>query len=105
MEAFLGRLEEQANWALQLSPGEQQRLAFARALLLRPSWLFLDEATSALDEDSEAILYALILETLRGCAVISVAHRRSIARFHDRQLAFSRGANLPTVLIAEVPPV
>ncbi|MGO8952788.1 MAG: ABC transporter ATP-binding protein/permease [Rhodomicrobium sp.] len=104
MEAFLGRLEEQANWALQLSPGEQQRLAFARALLLRPSWLFLDEATSALDEDSEAILYALILETLRGCAVISVAHRRSIARFHDRQLAFSRGANLPTVLIAEVPP-
>ncbi len=90
MEAFASRLEEQENWAMQLSPGEQQRLAFARALLLRPRWLFLDEATSALDEDSEAALYALTLETLQGCAVISVAHRRSLARFHDRQIVFSK---------------
>ncbi len=92
MAAFAGRLEEQANWALQLSPGEQQRMAFARALLLRPRWLFLDEATSALDEDSEAMLYAMILGKLEGCGIISVAHRRSLARYHDRQLVFSRQA-------------
>ena len=50
---FFERLDESANWALLLSPGEQQRLAFARALLQRPDWLFLDEATAALDEASE----------------------------------------------------
>ncbi len=42
-----GRLDEAAHWALQLSPGEQQRIAFARALVQKPEWLFLDEATSA----------------------------------------------------------
>ena len=38
------------HWALMLSPGEQQRVAFARAFLHKPQWLFLDEATSSLDE-------------------------------------------------------
>jgi ABC-type uncharacterized transport system fused permease/ATPase subunit len=45
-----GRLDEAGHWALQLSPGEQQRIAFARALVQKPDWLFLDEATSAVDE-------------------------------------------------------
>ncbi len=100
MAAFGGRLEEHANWAMQLSPGEQQRMAFVRALLLRPHWLFLDEATSALDEDSEAMLYTAILESLDGCAVISIAHRRSLARFHDRQIVFSKHAGIHSAQIA-----
>jgi putative ATP-binding cassette transporter len=95
LQAYTGRLEEEANWALKLSPGEQQRVAFARVLLSRPRWLFLDEATSALDEDSEAVLYATIFERLPGCAVISVAHRRSLARFHDSQIVFAKQAGLP----------
>ena len=90
LEAFAARLQEESNWALQLSPGEQQRIAFARALLLRPHWLFLDEATSALDEESEAMLYGLILKTVRNCAVISVAHRKSLTRFHDQQIVFTK---------------
>src|SRR5215469_1287289 len=88
------RLEEKENWALQLSLGEQQRIAFARALLLRPQWLFLDEATSALDEEAEAVLYGLILESMKYCSIISVAHRSSLARFHGHQLVFSKGADL-----------
>jgi putative ATP-binding cassette transporter len=48
------KLDENGNWAMALSPGEQQRLAFARALLFGPNWLFLDEASSALDEATEA---------------------------------------------------
>jgi putative ATP-binding cassette transporter len=53
LSSLAGRLDEAAHWALQLSPGEQQRIAFAR----RGSspWLFLDEATSAVDEASECV--------------------------------------------------
>jgi putative ATP-binding cassette transporter len=80
------RLDEAANWALLLSPGEQQRLAFARALLQQPNWLFLDEATSALDEASEARLYRLLAERLPHATVVSVGHRSTLAAFHEHQL-------------------
>ncbi|HTO07409.1 MAG TPA: ATP-binding cassette domain-containing protein, partial [Myxococcota bacterium] len=75
----------------RLSPGEQQRLAFARALLHAPSWLFLDEASSALDAETETTLYALLEQELPQTTWISIGHRVSIERFHRRRLAFSRG--------------
>lgn len=80
------RLHETANWSLVLSPGEQQRLSFARALLIRPNWLFLDEATSALDEGTETLLYGLVAERLPGTTLISIAHKPSVERFHERRL-------------------
>jgi putative ATP-binding cassette transporter len=86
---LVDRLDEERHWAQQLSPGEQQRLAFARALLLRPNWLFLDEATSALDEMSETALYRLVAR-LPGTALISIAHRPAVAAFHDRRLDLSK---------------
>ena len=49
-------LERVENWAQVLSGGEQQRLAFARALLNKPDWLFLDEATASLPEDAQEAL-------------------------------------------------
>ena len=72
------RLDETANWSLALSGGEQQRLAFARALLYRPDWLLLDEASSALDVAAERRMYRLLAERLPGAAVISVAHRPEV---------------------------
>jgi vitamin B12/bleomycin/antimicrobial peptide transport system ATP-binding/permease protein len=83
---FIERLDESANWALLLSPGEQQRLALARALLQRPDWLFLDEATSALDEASEARLYRLVRERLPNATLLSVGHRSTLTAFHDHHL-------------------
>ena len=61
----------------QLSPGEQQRIAFARALVQKPDWLFLDEATSALDEATEAFLYRLVRERLaeRRCSALAIERR------------------------------
>ena len=86
-----GRLDEVDHWEQRLSPGEQQRLAFARALLHAPSWLFLDEASSALDAETETTLYALLEQELPQTTWISIGHRMSIERFHRRRLAFGRG--------------
>ena len=80
------RLGDEDNWALHLSPGEQQRLAFARALLFRPDWLILDEATSALDEAAESRLYRMIRERLPRTGIVSVGHRSSLTAFHDRRV-------------------
>jgi vitamin B12/bleomycin/antimicrobial peptide transport system ATP-binding/permease protein len=93
-----GRLDEAAHWAQALSPGEQQRIAFARALVQKPAWLFLDEATSALDEEIESRLYALLRERLPGTTVVSVGHRSTLRPFHARRLVVTpNGAGPATV--------
>jgi vitamin B12/bleomycin/antimicrobial peptide transport system ATP-binding/permease protein len=81
-------LERSENWAQLLSGGEQQRVAFARALLNRPDWLFLDEATAALPEDAQGALYRLLRERLPRTTVVSIGHRASLAQFHSRRLAW-----------------
>ncbi|MFM1990884.1 MAG: hypothetical protein RJA99_3841 [Pseudomonadota bacterium] len=98
---LVDRLDEEAAWDRRLSPGEQQRLAVARALLNVPRWLFLDEATAALDEATGTALYALLLERLPDAAVVSIAHDDSIARFHRRRVHLTPGPQGAT--LAEVP--
>jgi len=94
-----GRLDEEAHWALQLSPGEQQRMAFARALVQKPGWLFLDEATSALDETTEARLYRLVRERLPETMVFSIGHRGTLGPFHARRLMVELSANGPASIV------
>ena len=84
------------NWAQVLSGGEQQRLAFARALLVRPDWLFLDEATASLPEEAQDALYRLVRERLPQSTLVSIGHRASLAGHHERQLAW-RGESLSPV--------
>ncbi len=84
------RLDESRHWALELSPGEQQRIGVARALLHRPAWLFLDEATSAVDAALERRLYTLLRERLPGTALVSIGHRGDLAAFHARTLEVGR---------------
>ena len=102
LSQLAGRLDEPGNWALHLSPGEQQRIAFARALVQQPDWLFLDEATSAVDETTESRLYALILERLPGATVISIGHRPTLAPFHTRRLVISPAVDGGAARLAEV---
>jgi putative ATP-binding cassette transporter len=80
-------LQRSENWAQVLSGGEQQRLAFARALLNKPDWLFLDEATAALPEEDQEALYRVLKERLPATTLVSIGHRTSLARFHPRKLA------------------
>lgn len=83
-------LDTSANWSHRLSPGEQQRLAFARAILTRPDILFLDEATSALDDETEQLMYCLLVDELPQVTLVSVAHRNSVAKYHQSCWRFSR---------------
>ncbi len=79
-----GGLQAELDWGKVLSAGEQQRLAFARALLAKPRYLLLDEATSALDGANEALLYG----QLAGLSItpISVSHHEAVAAFHTQVL-------------------
>jgi vitamin B12/bleomycin/antimicrobial peptide transport system ATP-binding/permease protein len=101
LRSLAAELEDVQNWSQRLSLGEQQRLAFARILLLKPSLLFLDEATSALDEDAEARLYGLLRAAPWRPTIVSVGHRSTLRGFHDQILdvaAFSP-AGVPPVYV------
>jgi vitamin B12/bleomycin/antimicrobial peptide transport system ATP-binding/permease protein len=99
--ALAAELEDVQNWSQRLSLGEQQRLAFARILLLKPALLFLDEATSALDEATEAKLYGLLRAAPWRPTIISVGHRSTLRSFHDQILdiaAFNPSSDHPVYL-------
>ena len=80
------RLDDVDAWGQKLSGGEQQRLAIARVLLRKPSWIFADEATSALDEAAEKSLYDRLKAQVvsAGGGMVSIAHRPGVAAFHNR---------------------
>jgi vitamin B12/bleomycin/antimicrobial peptide transport system ATP-binding/permease protein len=84
---LISRLDEVQDWAKVLSPGEQQRIAFARLLAIKPKAVFLDEATSAVDEALEFLLYNLLRTELPDCIVVSVSHRSTIEHHHHQELA------------------
>ncbi|XP_063075771.1 ATP-binding cassette sub-family D member 4 [Engraulis encrasicolus] len=74
------------NWYDALSPGEMQRLCFARLFYLQPRYAVLDEATSALTEEAEGELYCICKQL--GMTLISLGHRRSLEKYHDLMLRF-----------------
>jgi vitamin B12/bleomycin/antimicrobial peptide transport system ATP-binding/permease protein len=87
LPALATRLAEEAHWNRMLSLGEQQRLGIARVILEEPEFLLLDEATASLDEPSEAALYRLLHERLKGTTIISIGHRSTLVAFHRRRYA------------------
>ncbi|XP_043372096.1 lysosomal cobalamin transporter ABCD4 isoform X8 [Dermochelys coriacea] len=70
------------NWYDILSPGEMQRLSFARLFYLQPRYAVLDEATSALTEEVENELYRTC--TQLGMTLVSVGHRTSLEKVRQR---------------------
>src|SRR5712691_4511364 len=87
---LVDQLDEDGNWAQRLSGGEQQRLGFARVLLVQPEIVFLDEATSALDEAAETALYRLLREADWHPTIVSVGHHGTLKRFHEAVVDLGR---------------
>jgi putative ABC transport system ATP-binding protein len=83
--ALLGRR------AAELSVGQQQRVAAARALIGQPEILIADEPTSALDAERQAGFVELLLSEAQraGSAVVFVSHDLRLARHFDQSLALS----------------
>ncbi|XP_025946654.1 ATP-binding cassette sub-family D member 4 isoform X3 [Apteryx rowi] len=85
--ARAGGLDQQVdwNWYDVLSPGEMQRLSFARLFYLQPRYAVLDEATSALTEEVEHELYRVCLQL--GMTLVSVGHRASLEKLSCFRMA------------------
>jgi len=79
-----GGLDAERDWEKVLSIGEQQRLAFARALLAKRRYVMLDEATSALDPANEECLYQELVAA--GVTPVSVTRHAVLRPFHRQVL-------------------
>ena len=76
----------------QLSGGEQQRVAVARALINHPKLILADEPTGNLDEVNEEIVLSLLRELhTEGHTILMVTHAPSIGRLADRRIEFAHG--------------
>ena len=78
---------------MELSGGEQQRVAVARALINKPSVIFADEPSGNLDTDSSRILHELFfkLRDLYGQTFVIVTHNRLLAEMSDRMIEMRDG--------------
>ncbi len=75
----------------QVSGGERQRIALARALVRNPRILILDEATSSLDTAAEAGIIATIRALKGRCTILAITHRLAVARAADRIMVLKAG--------------
>lgn len=93
---FIKQLPEGYNTVLSdnggnLSQGQRQLLAIARAILSNASILILDEATSSIDTRTEVLIQNAMLKLMEGKTTFVIAHRLSTIRNADKILALKDG--------------
>jgi len=80
------QLDDIRDWQKDLSPGQKQRLAFARLFYHRPAFVVLDECTNGISPDVEHDLYDRC--TKLNLAVFSISHKIELKLFHDYELHY-----------------
>ncbi len=85
----LGLIDFLGRNVLELSIGQQQRVAAARALIGSPALVVADEPTSALDEDRQNDFVELLLERAeeRGASVLFVSHNQNLSKHFERRVS------------------
>lgn len=91
----VGLLSKEKAHHNELSGGEQQRIAIARALMMNPKALLLDEITSALDpEMTSEVLHILENLAAEGVCMLAVTHEMSFARHVASRILFMEKGSL-----------
>ena len=90
---FLGLADKQDKKPHQLSGGEQQRVAVARALINNPALIFADEPTGNLDSENAHAMHALFLKLKKEMnqSFLIVTHNEALAKLSDRTLTMKDG--------------
>jgi len=97
---LLPRLDDEAEWNVVMSGGEQQRIALARVLFRKPTVLLLDEATSNFDETTSGKLYRLIFDRLPKTILISIGKPATLAKLHGRAIDLGAAPRAATATAA-----
>ncbi|MET0443426.1 MAG: ABC transporter ATP-binding protein/permease [Pseudorhodoplanes sp.] len=84
------RLDEEADWNVLLSGGEQHRIGIARALIRKPVVLLFDEPVAALADASGRDLYRLLLERLPDTIVMTIDRREVLRELHPGLITLDR---------------
>jgi putative ATP-binding cassette transporter len=92
LRRLIPRLDDEEKWDKLLSGGEQQRIGFARLLVMKPDIVIMDEATAALDATSQDSMMELFGDELSHATLISVGHRSELEDYHERKLTLHRHA-------------
>jgi putative ATP-binding cassette transporter len=80
----VGGLDAVLDWPNVLGTGEQQRLAFARLLVIKPKMVFLDEATTAMDQTIAEALYSILPDFVER--YVSTGDASELRKFHEHVL-------------------
>jgi putative ATP-binding cassette transporter len=83
---LVGSLDRKARWAKEISYDDEERLTFARLLLLKPQWVFTEQVVDGLDEEQRAIFTSILNEDLAQSAVVTVSSRAATSDFYARTI-------------------
>ena len=81
------KLSDLRDWQKDLSPGQKQKLAFARLFYHRPKFVVLDECTNGISPDVEQDLYNRCTDLNLG--IFSISHKIELKEFHDYELHYN----------------